>query len=73
MTKDTLNAVEYAFQQADELNKKTIRTLEWLRDRYASSKLKDRKARVRALDSKIDALRAVKLDAIAFPWSEDFL
>lgn len=50
-----------------------VTQLEALRSTYANSQVPERKARIRSIDSKIDALKGVKLDASAYPWSEDEL
>lgn len=61
------------FRGAQHWIDRAIGELGALRATYERSSVPDRKARIRALDAKVDALRAVHLDAKAYPWSEDFV
>lgn len=67
------NPIEDHFEAAATRVENAVDELGYLRTLYERSDLPDRKARIRSIDSKIDALRGVKLDASAYPWSEDTL
>lgn len=67
------NPIQYHFEDAANYIEKAVTELENLRGNYMQSSLPDRKARIRALDAKIDALEAVQLNAKALPWCEDSL
>lgn len=64
--------VRLAFRTAEQGVKLAVSQLTVLRGLYEASDLPDRKARVRALDAKIDALQAMRLDPTHVPWCDDF-
>lgn len=56
---------------ADHHRRAAIEHLQVLRAAYQRSDLPERKARIRAIDAKIDAFEAVLLNPDAVPWVED--
>jgi hypothetical protein len=67
-----MNPTEDRFASAQKSIYVAIADLAYLRKLYIQSDMEDRKARVRSLTAKIDALEAIKLDAAAYPWNEDW-